>query len=78
MLYHNERERYAASARKGGKNLFFAKSQTENETWLPLIEKAYAKLHGDYASLEGGFTSEGVEDLTGFDLPFRSALLLTT
>ncbi|KAG9033675.1 hypothetical protein FRB95_014464 [Tulasnella sp. JGI-2019a] len=65
MLYHAEKDRYDSTARKGSKNLYFAKSRTDNETWVPLIEKAYAKLHGDFASLEGGYTSEGVEDLTG-------------
>jgi len=30
-----------------------------------LIEKAYAKAHGDYAVVEGGYASEGIEDLTG-------------
>ncbi|KAG8994996.1 hypothetical protein FRB94_009526 [Tulasnella sp. JGI-2019a] len=65
MLYHSDKKKYDRTARKGSKNLLFAKSRTENETWVPLIEKAYAKLHGDYASLEGGYTNEGVEDLTG-------------
>ncbi|KAG9021533.1 hypothetical protein FRB95_001964 [Tulasnella sp. JGI-2019a] len=65
MLYHSNKKRYDKTARKGSKNLLFAKSRTDNETWVPLIEKAYAKLHGDYASLEAGYTSEGVEDLTG-------------
>ncbi|KAG8882798.1 hypothetical protein FRB97_007732 [Tulasnella sp. 331] len=65
MLYHSNKSRYDKTARKGSKNLYFAKSRTDNETWVPLIEKAFAKLHGDYASLEGGYTSEGVEDLTG-------------
>ena len=32
----------------------------------PLFEKAFAKLHGDYASLHGGFTNEAIEDLTGY------------
>ncbi|KAG8958941.1 hypothetical protein FRC03_008689 [Tulasnella sp. 419] len=65
MLYHMDRDRYNHSSRKGSKILYFARSQTENETWVPLVEKAYAKLHGDYASLDGGFTNEAVEDLTG-------------
>jgi hypothetical protein len=45
--------------------LFFAQCENKNETWLPLLEKAYAKAHGDYAAIEGGFTGEGIEDLTG-------------
>ncbi|KAG8932278.1 hypothetical protein FRC01_014809 [Tulasnella sp. 417] len=65
-VYRNDRRTYNNTARRGlFTNLYFAKSRTDNETWVPLIEKAYAKLHGDYESLEGGFTSEGVEDLTG-------------
>ncbi|GAB7360813.1 hypothetical protein MBLNU230_g0800t1 [Neophaeotheca triangularis] len=35
------------------------------QTWLPLLEKAFAKAHGDYFAIEGGFSSEGIEDLTG-------------
>ncbi|CAG8487436.1 7631_t:CDS:2 [Funneliformis caledonium] len=41
----------------------FDLTYSENETWLPLIEKAYAKIHGDYESIEGGWTA--IEDLTG-------------
>lgn len=65
-LYHNSRDNYNKLARKGNKTLYFAKSGTEGETWVPLLEKAYAKLHGDYASLSGGEASEAVEDLTGY------------
>lgn len=36
---------------------------------MPLIEKAYAKLYGCFAHLEGGYTREAIEDLTGF-VPF--------
>ncbi|CAG8485891.1 17883_t:CDS:2 [Cetraspora pellucida] len=50
---------------KGNWKLTFAKSSVENETWQPLIEKAFAKLHGDYESISGGFTGHGMEDLTG-------------
>ena len=65
-LYRDDRETYNKLSRHGGKGLYFASSGTEGETWVPLIEKAYAKLHGDYESLCGGFPSEAVEDLTGF------------
>jgi hypothetical protein len=64
-LWHNSKEKYNRGARKGGNSLYFARSATADETWVPLIEKAYAKLHGDYQSLAGGDPAEAVEDLTG-------------
>ena len=64
-LYHYNQELYNNTARKGRKSLYFARSMEEGETWVPLIEKAFAKLHGDYAALSGGQAREAVEDLTG-------------
>ena len=31
-----------------------------NDIWLLILQKAYAKLHGSYLSLRGGFCSEGI------------------
>ncbi|KAJ3515588.1 hypothetical protein NLJ89_g1665 [Agrocybe chaxingu] len=64
-LYHGDKSLYNRNARASGKNLLNARSATPGETWVPLIEKAYAKLHGDFASLDGGRMSEAIEDLTG-------------
>lgn len=49
----------------GSQALFFSKCFDPNETWLPLMEKAYAKAHGDYNAISGGWSGEAVEDMTG-------------
>jgi hypothetical protein len=49
----------------GSDSLYFASCADQNETWLPLLEKAYAKVHGDYDAIAGGWSGEGVEDMTG-------------
>jgi len=61
-----EKERsYKKKYQTGSDALYFARCEDKNETWLPLLEKAFAKVHGDYDALNGGSPGEGVEDLTG-------------
>ncbi|KAK5712060.1 hypothetical protein LTR15_012129 [Elasticomyces elasticus] len=62
-LYYED-EKLLNLLQRGGEALYFAHCKS-SETWLPLIEKAYAKAHGDYTAVEGGYASEGIEDLTG-------------
>ncbi|KAF2429336.1 cysteine proteinase, partial [Tothia fuscella] len=58
-------EEYRTVMQTGSRALYFAQCSDPNETWLPLLEKAFAKAHGDYWALESGFVGEGIEDLTG-------------
>ncbi|XP_052659247.1 calpain-10 isoform X7 [Harpia harpyja] len=48
----------------GGK-LCFSQCQTEDLFWLPLLEKAYAKVHGSYEQLWAGQVADALVDLTG-------------
>ncbi|KAF2098207.1 cysteine proteinase, partial [Rhizodiscina lignyota] len=58
-------DEYRTVMQSGSRALYFAQCSDANETWLPLLEKAYAKAHGDFSALESGFVGEGIEDLTG-------------
>lgn len=49
-------EEYRKTCQSGSRALYFAQCSSENETWLPLLEKAYAKAHGDFNAIQGGFT----------------------
>jgi len=38
---------------------------TDNQLWVPLLEKAYAKAHQSYSAISGGWVEEAMFDLTG-------------
>ena len=58
-------ELYRKQQQTGSDALFYASCADQNETWVPLIEKAFAKAHGDYSAVNGGWPGEGIEDLSG-------------
>ena len=66
------------------KTPLYAHCQDPNEFWVPLLEKAYAKLHGSYQKLHGGAMNIGLVDLTGgiaekfnFKDPATAELIMT-
>jgi hypothetical protein len=59
-VYFDDRLPVSADGR-----ILFARSSDKNEFWVSLLEKAYAKLYGNYEGLEGGHTVDALVDLTG-------------
>ena len=47
------------------KRIYSSNTQEPCEFWVSLFEKAYAKLHGSYKSLDGGIPTVALYDLTG-------------
>lgn len=47
-----------------GTRLAYAKT-FKSQLWVPFLEKAYAKAHGSYAAISGGYIREALLDLTG-------------
>lgn len=45
--------------------LYSRNTKEPNEFWICLLEKAYAKLRGNYKNLDGGYSEEVLVDLTG-------------
>jgi len=52
-------------SKNGSYVLYMASCKDEREIWVPIVEKAYAKLHGSYKALEGGNICDALKDLTG-------------
>lgn len=46
-------------------NWAMSKSSQEKEIWVMLLEKAWAKIFGNYMRIEGGTTGEALPSLCG-------------
>lgn len=67
-FYYNGDERYVVVDDKfpygwNKKCVFVKGGEDGKELWPQVIEKAYAKLYGDYGKIEGGFTHQALSEL---------------
>lgn len=52
-VQHVDLDKLREALQKGSAALYFGHCTSDSsETWLPLIEKAYSKAHGDYYAIE--------------------------
>ncbi|KAI5365095.1 Putative cysteine peptidase, cysteine active, peptidase C2, calpain, catalytic [Septoria linicola] len=63
--FDNRRVIWKDTYQTGFSSLHFASCGTSEYFWLPLLEKAYVKTHGDYQALSLGWTADSIQDLTG-------------
>jgi hypothetical protein len=56
----------------------YAHCKDTNELWVPLVEKAYAKLHSCYEAIESGTETNAFLDLTGCPPDERLVYRFTT
>lgn len=50
----NSAAEYQKEFQSNSRALYYAQSTHPDETWVPLLEKAFAKAHGDYSAIEYG------------------------
>lgn len=50
MPIKHDEDKLKLQLQRGGEALYFSHCKSD-ETWVPLMEKAYAKAHGDYTAV---------------------------
>ena len=51
-------QEYQSLALTGSRALYFTAASDPNETWLPLMEKSYARAHGDYGAIRNFYIGQ--------------------